>query len=143
MLVKRQLTGLLRSPGRPGVALQEDRRRFWREIAAGRSSEDAARNNGVSQPVGSRWFGEAGGTPPTHLSPSASQLLGRHLWFAEREEIALLKAQDRGVCEIAQRIGRARSTISRELRRNAATRGGILDYRAPRPSGTPSARRDG
>ena len=32
--------------------------------------------------------------------------------------------------EVARRIGRAASTISRELRRNAATRGGGLEYRA-------------
>ena len=35
-----------------------------------------------------------------------------------------------GVREVARRLGRAASTISRELRRNAATRGGGLDYRA-------------
>jgi IS30 family transposase len=34
------------------------------------------------------------------------------------------------VREIARRLNRAPSTISRELRRNAATRGGGLDYRA-------------
>ena len=32
--------------------------------------------------------------------------------------------------DVARRIGRAASTISRELRRNAATRGGGLEYRA-------------
>ncbi len=32
--------------------------------------------------------------------------------------------------EVARRLGRAASAISRELRRNAATRGGELDYRA-------------
>uniref|UniRef100_UPI0035E33C18 helix-turn-helix domain-containing protein n=1 Tax=Bradyrhizobium glycinis TaxID=2751812 RepID=UPI0035E33C18 len=32
--------------------------------------------------------------------------------------------------EIGRRLGRATSTVSRELRRNAATRGGGLDYRA-------------
>ena len=32
--------------------------------------------------------------------------------------------------EIARRLGRSPSTISRELRRNAATRGGQLEYRA-------------
>src|SRR4051812_49937978 len=32
--------------------------------------------------------------------------------------------------EIARRLGRAASTVSRELRRNAATRSGGLDYRA-------------
>src|SRR5207237_3101637 len=47
-----------------------------------------------------------------------------------REEIALLRAGGAGVREIARRLGRAPSTISRELRRNAATRGGRLEYRA-------------
>jgi IS30 family transposase len=55
---------------------------------------------------------------------------GRYLSFAEREEIALLRAQGQGVREIARQLGRSPSTISRELRRNAATRGGRLDYRA-------------
>jgi IS30 family transposase len=50
--------------------------------------------------------------------------------FAEREEIALLRAEGRGVREIAREIGRSPSTISRELHRNAATRGGKLEYRA-------------
>ena len=50
--------------------------------------------------------------------------------FAEREEIALLRAQGHGVREIARRLERTASTISRELRRNAATRGGGLAYRA-------------
>jgi transposase-like protein len=50
--------------------------------------------------------------------------------FAEREEIVLLRTQGLGVREIARQLDRAVSTISRELRRNAATRGGGLDYRA-------------
>ena len=64
--------------------------------------------------------------PTIELSP----LSGRYLLFAEREEIAILTAQGFGVREIARQLGRAPSTISRELRRNAATRGGKLDYRA-------------
>jgi IS30 family transposase len=55
---------------------------------------------------------------------------GRYLSFAEREEIGLLRAQDVSVREIARRIGRSPSTVSRELTRNAATRGGKLEYRA-------------
>ncbi len=55
---------------------------------------------------------------------------GRYLSFAEREEIAILRAQDHGVREIARRLGRDPSTISRELRRNAATRAGQRGYRA-------------
>jgi IS30 family transposase len=50
--------------------------------------------------------------------------------FAEREEIAILHAQEVGVRDIARRLERAPSTISRELRRNAATRGGKIEYRA-------------
>jgi transposase, IS30 family len=85
---------------------------------------------GVSQPVGSRWFRVAGGMAPSHLSRSSGPLSGRRLCFAEREEIALLRAEGHGAREVARRLGRAPSTISRELRRNAATRGGNLDYRA-------------
>jgi IS30 family transposase len=55
---------------------------------------------------------------------------GRYLSFAEREEIALLRARGAGVGGIARQLGRSPSTISRELRRNAATRGGGLEYRA-------------
>jgi IS30 family transposase len=55
---------------------------------------------------------------------------GRYLSFAEREELALLHTQALTVREIARRMNRAPSTISRELRRNAATRGGMLQYRA-------------
>ena len=119
----------LRSPGRPPVARREDRRRFWAAIAAGRASEDAAADAGVSPAVGVRWFRQAGGMPPSHLSRSRPTS-GRSLSFAEREELALLRAQGGGVREIARRLRRAPSTISRELRRNAATRGGGLDYRA-------------
>jgi len=52
------------------------------------------------------------------------------LSFEEREEIALLKAQGAGVRAIARHVGRDPSTVSRELRRNAATRCGKLEYRA-------------
>src|SRR6266508_535512 len=122
----RAMRGQMWSPGRPSVARREDRQRFWREIAAGRSSEDAAAAAGVSQAVGSRWFRDGGGMPPISLAP----LSGRYLSFAEREEIAILHAQQVGVRRIARRLGRSASTISRELRRNASTRSHSLAYRA-------------
>jgi IS30 family transposase len=62
--------------------------------------------------------------------PSAKPLSGRSLSFAEREEIALLRAQGCSMREIARRLERSASTVSRELRRNAATRSGGLAYRA-------------
>src|SRR4029077_1053857 len=141
----RALRDKLRSPGRPGMARREDRLRFWALIAAGLLNEDAASGagggaagrapwvwggGGVCPPVGTRWFREAGGMPSSTLAPSSKPLSGRYLAFAEREEIALALAQDFGVREIARRLGRAASTVSRELRRNAATRSGGLEYRA-------------
>lgn len=68
--------------------------------------------------------------PPTHLAPSAPVPKHRCLSFAEREEIALECARGTGVRAIARKLGRSPSTISREIRRNSATRGGDFDYRA-------------
>ncbi len=116
---------VMRSPGRPSVAGREERQRFWTAVAGGRSSEEAAAVAGVSPAVGTRWFREAGGMRSVSLAP----LSGRYLSFAEREEIAMLHAGCCGVREIARRLGRSPSTISRELRRNAATRSGYLEYR--------------
>ncbi len=113
------------SPGRPGVNQREAKQAFWKGIAEGRQSEAAALACGISQPVGTRWFREAGGMPPISLAPAS----GRYLSFAEREELALLRTQQYGVREIARRMARSPATISRELRRNAATRGGVLHYR--------------
>jgi hypothetical protein len=121
------LTGrpAMRSPGRPPVR-RDVERGFWVKIAEGLSSEEAAIACGVSGPVGVRWFRERGGMPSIQLTPPS----GRSLSFAEREDIALLRRQGLGVRSIARTLGRPPSTISRELRRNAATRGGQLDYRA-------------
>jgi hypothetical protein len=120
----------LRSPGRPSVAGRDQRRRFWSGISAGLSSEDAAEAAGVPQAIGARWFRNGGGMPPAIYGPAAKPLSGRFLSFAEREEIALLRAQGCSMRMIAGQLGRAPSTISRELRRNAATRSGGLEYRA-------------
>jgi IS30 family transposase len=123
----RELTGRapMKSPGKPSHR-RDVERLFWREIAKGVTTEEAAMAVGVSGPVGTRWFRERGGMPTFMLTP----VMGRYLSFHEREEIATLKAQGAGVRKIARRLDRAPSTISRELRRNAATRGGRLEYRA-------------
>ena len=122
----RAMRGQMWSPGRPSTARRVDRVRFWEAIARGLSSEDAAVQAGVSPAVGSRWFRQAGGMPPISLAPES----GRYLSFSEREEIAILRAQQLGVRGIARRIGRSPSTISRELRRNASTRSYSVPYRA-------------
>ena len=104
--------GQIPSPGRPTVAWRQDRVQFWAAIARGAKTEDAAVEAGVSSPVAFRWFRHAGGVNP-----------------AEREDIALLRAEGLGVREIARRVKRHPSTISRELRRNVSTRTWRLDYK--------------
>jgi len=127
---RRSTRAPLPSPGRPSVAGRAEQERFWQAIAAGASSEDAALKAGVSQAVGTKLFRRAGGMPPAIFRCSAKPLSGRYLSLAEREEIALLNAQGHSIQEIGRRLGRPASTISRELRRNAATRGGGFAYRA-------------
>lgn len=63
----RALRPAMRSPGRP-EPLRAVERAFWRLIAEGLSSEDAAAAVGVSTPVGSRWFRHAGGIVPWALA---------------------------------------------------------------------------
>jgi IS30 family transposase len=120
------MRGKMPSPGRPPGWQRDQRQRFWIEIAKGTPSEDAAISVGVASAVGSRWFREAGGMRPISLHP----LCDRYLSLSEREEIAILKAKGCGVREIARQVGRSPSTISRELRRNAASRTDSSGYRA-------------
>jgi IS30 family transposase len=121
----RAMRAPMRSPGRPEPS-RAVQREFWRLIASGITTVQAAEAVGVSAAAGIRWFRHAGGMTPLSLDEPT----GRYLSFAEREEIALLNARDKGVREIARTLGRDPATISRELRRNAATRGGKPVYRA-------------
>ena len=115
----------MRSPGRWGFSRRVERE-FWLRIAEGFRTVEAAEAVGVSEVIGGRWFREGGGMPPITLAEPT----GRYLSFSEREEIAILRAQGHGPREIGRRIGRDASTISRELRRNAATRATNPGYRA-------------
>src|ERR1700692_4861334 len=127
---KRSTRAPLGSLGRPPVAGRAEQNLFWRAIAAVLNSENAALKAGLSQAVGPRLFRKPGGMPPAMFRSSAKPLSGRYLSLAEREEIALLRVQGHSMQEIGRCLGRAASTISRELRRNAATRSGGLEYRA-------------
>src|SRR3954447_12142058 len=55
---------------------------------------------------------------------------GTHLELAERERLAALRAEGLSLRGIARELGRAASTVSRELRRNALPRGGHLPVHA-------------
>src|SRR5215212_310606 len=55
---------------------------------------------------------------------------GKHLTLEERERLAAFRAEGLSLRAIAARLGRAASTISRELRRNALPKGGYLPAHA-------------
>ncbi|WP_081643057.1 IS30 family transposase [Nocardiopsis sp. CNS-639] len=105
---------------------REAERQFWHHITQGMTSENAAVMVGASRVGGNRWFRERGGMATFLLTP----LQGRYLSFQEREEIAVLHAQDVGVRQIARQINRDPATVSRELRRNGTAHRGRLYYRA-------------
>lgn len=75
----RSVRPVMRSPGRPCPGRHVERE-FWRRIAEGLTSEDAAAACGVSGPVGTRWFRQGGGMPLISLAEPS----GRYLTFAGR-----------------------------------------------------------
>jgi transposase, IS30 family len=107
--------------GRPKFPKQLERS-FWARIRAGSGVEDACKEAGVSLRWGREVFRNAGGVNPTRVAGPS----GRYLSWSEREEIAAFAHGGHGVREIARRLGREPSTISRELARGHTRRG----YRA-------------
>jgi IS30 family transposase len=99
--------------GRPGLP-REVRVRFWDGIRAGLGTSEAGAAAGISRSMAVRWFGAAGGVKGN--GPGAGS--GRYLSVAEREEIALGRARGEPVRQIAARLGRAPSAVSREVGRN-------------------------
>ena len=100
--------------GRPSLP-REVRVVFWDGIRAGLGVEEAAAAAGVSRRGAWKWLREAGGVKGN--GPAA--VSGRYLSAAEREEIAVGLARELPVREIARRLGRSPSTVSREVARNS------------------------
>ena len=96
--------------------------RFWEGIRAGLGPGEAAGAAGLSRAV-LGWFAEAGGVKANGPGPVS----GRYLSVAERETIALGLAADKSLRQIARELGRAASTVSREVERNSS---GTGSYRA-------------
>src|SRR6266567_9398827 len=98
-------------------------RQFWVAIRAGASTEEAVaglenpRKTGprYSRKAGWLWFRQAGGVVPAYVTAQSS---GRFLSFVEREEIHAGVERGDSIRLIARRLGRAPSTVLRELRRN-------------------------
>jgi IS30 family transposase len=101
---------------------------YWELIAAGVSSEDAGVAVGVSRTCGSKWFRRFGGVNP-RLLPPHGQTRPR-LSADEREQIMIGTSQGESIRSMARRLGRAPSTVMREIANNGAARGHIGRYRA-------------
>lgn len=140
-----------KGPGRRPLSAQ--RQRFMELRGRGWSIRGAAREVGVSRTTGNNWArgyviyrkgGVRGFVPPLERL-AVRQISPRFLSQNERIEIADLVRAGVSVRGIAQRMGRAPSTISRELRRNASTgrRSGYWPFEAHRQATVRRARHHG
>ena len=115
---------MARSPGDRNVANGE-RLEMRRRFAAGEVPEAIAR--AVGRHIVSVWtaLADAGGLPPRRPVRSP-----RRLSIAEREEISRGLVAGESYRQIAGRLGRATSTVSREVRRTNRGRRGYRAWRA-------------
>ena len=124
----------------PGRRPQSAKRQRFTELRArGWSILAAAREVGVSRTTGNNWSrgyktyrnGQVAGFVPALDRAAVRQISARYLSQDERIEIADLRLAGLSIRKIAGRLGRAPSTVSRELRRNATT-GGYRPFEAHR-----------
>src|SRR5438552_17437085 len=95
---------------------------YWRLVLGGIGTVEVCRRVGDGRNTGYRWRAERGGLAPLRLAESVRGL--RYPSHFQRQRIATLRAAGLGVREIARRLERSPSTISRELRRNLRPHGG-------------------
>jgi len=117
--------------GQTGLTTEEHVE-IWRRYRTGESMRSISRALRPSLDQIRRVIAATGGRPPRWRPPS-----GRRLSLAEREEISRGVAAGDSGRRMARRLGRAPSTVSREIARN----GGRHHYRARRASA--AARRRG
>jgi IS30 family transposase len=90
-------------------------RQFWLLIREGFLRDEAGQRAGYDKKTGQKWFSQAGGVVPAYVTQQSS---GRYLSFAEREEIHAGVERGESIRLIARSLGRAPSSVLRELRRN-------------------------
>ena len=88
---------------------------FWLLVRDGASREEAATRVGYNRAAGLRWFRQAGGVVPAYVTAKRTD---RFLTFFEREEIFAGVERGDSIRLIARSLGRAPSTVQRELRSN-------------------------
>lgn len=92
-------------------------REFWDHVQAGMSAAEAGMAVGVSVQTGRAWFADVGGVKPKF--PDESPRKRPRLTLEERADIAVGVWVQEPIRSIARRLGRAPSTIMREINRNA------------------------
>jgi transposase, IS30 family len=92
-------------------------RQFWDHIRSGMSAAEAGLAVGVSVHTGRAWFADAGGVRPKF--PDEGPRKRPRLTQDERVEIEVGVKTQESIRSIAGRLGRAPSTILREIERNA------------------------
>ncbi|WP_442952866.1 IS30 family transposase [Pedococcus sp. 5OH_020] len=135
-----------KGPGRRPQSAK--RQRFMELRARGFSIRAAAREVGASRSAGNNWArgyktyrnGVLVGFVPPLDRLAVRQVSARFLSEDERIEIADLRRAGLSIRQIAHRLGRAPSTVSRELRRNATGRGGYRPFQAHRKATARRAR---
>jgi IS30 family transposase len=136
-----------KGPGRRPQSAK--RQRFVELRERGWSILAAAREVGVSRTTGANWSrgyktyrdGQVTGFVPPLERLAVRDVSARFLSQDERIEIADLRHAGMSLRQIAARLGRAPSTISRELRRNASASGGYRPFEAHRQATARRARR--
>lgn len=127
-----------KGPGRRPLSAK--RRRFMELRERGLGIDAAAREVGVSRTAGRNWAngyrkyrdGHVVGFVPALDRLEVREISSRFLSEDERIQIADLHRTGVSVREIARRLGRSPSTISRELRRNATPAKGYRPFDAHR-----------
>ena len=93
---------------------------FWKEVSAGSSNERAAAAAGIGVATARKWVREAGGVIPQHLLREPS---GRYLGAMDRARIEVGLKQGMSMRAIAAMLGRAPTTITREVERHQFPKG--------------------
>ena len=98
-------------------AIRAERREFWLQVRDGESFKNAAIAVGLNPATGPKWVRQAGGVAPYFVTQQPAR--GRYLCMAERVEIQIGLHMQLSIREIARGLGRAPSTVQRELDRNS------------------------
>jgi len=109
-----------------GVLRDRELTEIWRRYAAGEQMREIAVAIGCSDRTVGNVIGARGGVAPVRYGVPLGARSRLRLRLAEREEISRGLRAGESIRQIAVRLERAPSTVSREVRRN----GGRADYRA-------------